>query len=125
MGTLAVRTERPCVEELNSDASRSPDRWRNICGVDVSPRSQDAIPLWVTYVERFGISTFLVIFMCGAMWRLLPHLLNWLKATAETSRVITAAIPKIATAIEHNTERLGKIEEQLKKKQRNDLLPGS
>lgn len=50
-------------------------------------------PLWLTTIERFGLSVFLVLFACIIAWRLVPHLIT--------------LIGRVSTLVQHLDEVLG------------------
>lgn len=72
--------------------------------------ASSVLPVWVEVVDRFGIAAFLIIFGVLVIWKLLPHVITWFKASTRQATTVNSAVPRI----ERNLEVIANEAQQMK-----------
>jgi hypothetical protein len=57
-------------------------------------------PSWPQLLERFGLPVFLIVFGCLIVWKLLPHVIEWLKTASAAQSVVVNSVPDIKEALQ-------------------------
>jgi len=72
---------------------------------------EDASPTWILVIERFGISTFLVVFVCAVVWRVTPHLIELVRRVTGLVSSLDGSVEDIRRAMASISSRLDRIEQ--------------
>lgn len=70
----------------------------------------DTDPTWLVIVERFGVSTFLVMFVCAVVWRVTPHFVELIRKTTALVQRLDESVVEISKAVELVSTRIEAIE---------------
>lgn len=58
------------------------------------------LPMWTEVIERFGVSVLLILFGCLIIWKLLPHVIRWIKTSTAQSEAVSESVPRLERSLE-------------------------
>jgi len=61
---------------------------------------ENQLPAWTQFVDTFGVPAFLVLFGAAIFWKLMPHLIDWIKKSTHQADIVALAVPRIEKNLE-------------------------
>ncbi len=62
--------------------------------------AQGELPLWTQVIDTFGVPVFIVLFGALIIWKLLPHVVDWVKTSTRQAEIVGQAVPRIERNLE-------------------------